>query len=253
MKTRYISRGNTAWALALAGGGLAWALLAQTPARAELIMKDDFEGKFDIDKWAPKDSWSIDGGVLNINRQAGDGNGADDFGYGVPVFTDFGLRLDFRLKSEPQASKMEILVRATEFRFYQLIITPANGFGRKNSARWYRREGDDRGTWKEYAEHRAELPITVTTDVWYSLGLLGEGFDFEAHVKERGSLDGLFISGWTDTDELHPEGTIGIHTNQGQNYEIDNVFLYDNPADLQGFLPVEAGGKAALAWATLKR
>ena len=216
-------------------------------------MKDDFEGKLSVDDWAPQDSWSIDSGILEINRVAGDGNGDDDFGYGMHVFTDFGLRFDFRLGSDPQASKMEILFRATEKHFYQLIITPANGFGRKNSARWYRREGDERATWKEYAEFRADLPFTLTTDVWYSLGLRGEGFDFEVHVKERGHLDALLVSAWTDVEGLHPEGTFGIHTNQGHNYEVDNFFLYDNPADLQGFLPVEPGGKAAVRWASLKR
>lgn len=227
---------------------------AGRPAVADLIMRDDFEEKkLDVDKWAPQDTWSVEDGVLNIQQVAGDGNGADDFGYGVDVFTDFGLRLDFRLKSEPQASKMELLFRATELSFYQLIITPANGFGRKNSARWYRREGDDRGTWKEYTEFRADLPITVSTDVWYSLGLLGTGFDFEAHIKERGSLDATLVSAWTEPEGLHAEGTFGIHTNQGHHYEIDNLFLYDNPADIQGFLPVEAGGKAAVKWAALKR
>jgi hypothetical protein len=239
--------------VSLAGISLACILATPTPAPAAVIMKDDFEGKLDVRKWAPQDSWSIDGGVLNIQRNAGDGNGDADFGYGVHEFTDFGLSLDFRLKSEPQASKMELLFRANELFFYQLIITPANGFGRKNSARWYRREGADRITWKEYPEFRAELPITVTTDVWYSLGLRGEGFDFEVHIKERGVLNAVLVSAWTDPKGLHPEGTLGIHTNQGQNYEIDNVALYDKPSDIQGFLPVEPGGKAAVRWATLKR
>ncbi|MDP6421118.1 MAG: hypothetical protein QF672_07285 [SAR202 cluster bacterium] len=232
---------------------LACALTLCHSAAAAVIMKDDFEGKLNADLWAPAISWNVDGGVLEILRDAGDGNGPDDFGYGVDVFTDFGLQMDFRLGSEPQASKIELLFRATEFAFYQLVITPANGFGRKNSARWYRREGEDRGTWKEYTEFRAELPITVTTDAWYSLGLRGNGFDFEVHIKERGALNAQLVSAWTDADGLHSEGTIGFHTNQGHNYKIDNVALYDNPADIQGFLPVEPLGKAALAWATLKR
>jgi len=239
---------------AVAGIAVACALAVCQAAVASLIMKEGFDtNALDVDRWAPQDSWVVDSGVLEINRVAGDGNGGEDFGYGKDEFTDFGLRLDFRLGTEPQVSKMELLFRATDFAFYQLMITPANGFGRKNSARWYRREGDDRATWKEYTEFRADFPITVTTDVWYSLGLLGDGFDFEVHIKERGSLDALLVSAWTDPDGLHAEGTIGFHTNQGHNYEVDNVFLYDSPRDLKGFLSVGPSGKAAVAWAALKR
>lgn len=241
-------------ALRIAMVAIVCALGVHQAAVAALIVSDDFEGKkLDPAKWAPQDTWDADNGVLKIQQIAGDGNGPGDFGYGVDAFTNFGLQLDFKLASEPQASKIEILFRATEFSFYQLIITPANGFGRKNSARWYKREGPDRATWNEYVDFRADLPFTVTTDVWYSLGLLGDRFDFELHLKERGAVNATLVSAWTEPKGLHPEGTFGIHTNQGHHYEIDNFFLYDNPNNIQGFLPVEAGGKAAVKWASLKR
>ena len=105
-------------------------------------------------------------------------------------FEDFGLRLDFYLFDNPQPSKMELLFRANEdLHFYQLIITPANGFGRPNSARWYKREGEDRGTWNEYIDFRDEFPIPIQTKVWYTLALLGDDSDFILYIKQQGELN----------------------------------------------------------------
>ena len=39
-----------------------------------------------------------------------------------------------------------------KYKFYQLIVTPADGVGKPNHVRWYVRDGEDRGTWKEYRE-----------------------------------------------------------------------------------------------------
>lgn len=228
-------------------------LLSQTSEGA-LLVKDDFEGARLEDKYwkGQEESWDVNKGHLEILRLGGDGNGEADFGYGVVEFEDFGLRLDFQLDIDPSPSKMELLFRANEdYHFYQLIITPSDGFGRPNSARWYKREGNDRGTWNEYRDHRAEFPFPVTTQEWYTLALLGDGNDFQLHIKKRGALKFSKVIEWSDPENLHPEGVLGIHTNQLQHYYIDNLYLYDKPGEIS--LSVEPAGKLATRWAELKK
>ncbi len=227
-------------------------LLCQTSG-AELLVADEFKGKLNNKYWKGQDeSWDIKNGKLEILRLGGDGNGPMDFGYGLIAFEDFGLRLDFQLLNDPAPSKMELLFRANEdYHFYQLIITPIDGFGRPNSARWYKREGNDRGTWNEYREHRAEFPFPVQTMSWYTLALLGDGKDFQFYIKEQGALVFEKVIEWSDPKNLHPKGVLGIHTNQLQHYYIDNLYLYDNPNGVN--LAVEPHGKLAVTWGDLKR
>ena len=227
-------------------------LLCQV-SNAELLVADDFKGKLKDKYWkGQKESWDIKNEHLEIHRVAGDGNGPQDFGYGIIEFENFGLRLDFYLFSDPQPSKMELLFRANEdLHFYQLIITPADGFGRPNSARWYKREGEDRGTWNEYIDFRDEFPIPIQTKVWYTLALLGKGSNFELYIKKQGELSFEKVSDLSDVKNLHPKGVLGFHTNQLQHYYVDNLFLYDRPNEVS--LAVEPHGKLAVAWAELKQ
>ncbi len=221
---------------------------------AELLVADDFKGKLKDKYWkGQKESWKIKNEHLEIHRVAGDGNGAEDFGYGVVEFENFGLRLDFYLFNDDDfPSKMEVLFRANQdLHFYQLIITPANGFGRPNSARWYKREGEDRGTWNEYRDFRAEFPFPIETKEWYTLGLLGKGSTFQLYVKKQGALVFQKVSEWTDPKDLHPKGVLGFHTNQLQHYYVDNVYLYDKADEVN--LAVEPAGKLAVTWAALKQ
>ncbi len=229
-------------------------LLVSQVGDAKLLVADDFEGKLKDKYWKGQDeSWDVNRGYLEIHRLAGDGNGEVDFGYGVVEFEDFGLRLDFYLfEDDDFPSKMEILFRANEdYHFYQLIVTPANGFGRPNSARWYKREGNDRGTWNEYRDFRAEFPIPIETKQWYTLGLLGKGSNFELYIKRQGELVFQKVSDMNDPKNLHPKGVLGFHTNQLQHYYIDNLYLYDNPNEVS--LSVEPQNKLAVTWASLKR
>jgi len=219
---------------------------------AKLLMSDTFEGKLNKSFWKGQDkSWKVSKGALEIERLEGDGNGAEDFGYGLIEFDNFGLQLDFNLSDDPFPSKMELLFRANELAFYQLIITPFNGIGRKNSARWYKREGDDRGTWNEYIELRAEIPFPIDTNSWYTLALLGKGFDFQLYMKKQGEVEFQKVSEWSDAKQLHQKGTLGFHTNQLQHFFIDNVILYDTPGEVN--LAVEPQGKLAVTWGRLKR
>ncbi len=221
---------------------------------AALLVADDFKGKLKDNYWKGQDeSWDIKDGKLEIHRVAGDGNGEVDFGYGLIEFEDFGLQLDFQLLDKPAPSKMELLFRANneDYHFYQLIITPIDGFGRPNSARWYKREGNDRGTWNEYRELRAEFPFPVETKIWYTLALLGNDNNFELYIKKQGSLVQEKVIEWTDPKNLHPKGVLGIHTNQLQHYYIDNLYLYDTPREVN--LAVEPHGKIAVTWGELKQ
>lgn len=221
---------------------------------AKLLVADDFSGKLNKKYWKGQEgSWKVKGGQLEIERLGGDGNAPEDYGYGLIEFEDFGLRLDFYLFDDDDfPSKMELLFRANEdYHFYQLIITPENGFGRPNSARWYKREGNDRGTWNEYRDFRAEFPFPVTTKEWYTLALLGDNNNFQLHIKRRGELIYEKVTEWSDDKNLHPKGVLGIHTNQLHHYYIDNLFLYDNPREVS--LAVEPEGKLAVTWANLKR
>ena len=87
--------------------------------------------------------------------------------------------------------------------------------------------------------------------MWYTLALLGAGNDFELHIKEQGELLYEKVVEWTDEKNLHPKGVLGIHTNQLHHYYIDNLFLYDNPREVN--LAVEPEGKLAVMWAALKQ
>ncbi len=221
---------------------------------AKLLVSDDFEGKLNDSYWIGQDeSWDVGRGRLEIHRIAGDGNGEVDFGYGKVEVEDFGLRLDFHLLNDDDfPSKMELLFRANvDYHFYQLIITPANGFGRPNSARWYKREGNDRGTWNEYREHRSEFPFEILTEEWYTLALLGDGNTFQLHIKRQAELVFQPVFEWSDPKNLHPKGVIGFHTNQLQHYYVDNLYLYDRPNELS--LAVEPHGKLSVTWAALKQ
>ena len=221
---------------------------------AKLLVADDFKGgKLNNKYWKGQDeSWDVKGGQLEIHRIGGDGNGAVDFGYGLIEFENFGLRLDFHLLVDPFPCKMELLFRANiDYHFYQLIITPSDGAGRPNSARWYKREGNDRGTWNEYRDFRAEFPIQVDSLMWYTLALLGNGNTFQLYIKKQGDLIFEKVTEWTDPKNLHPKGTLGIHTNQLQHYYVDNVYLYDSPGGIN--LAVEPQGKLAVTWANLKQ
>lgn len=238
--------------VAILCGLIICALLLCQISYAKLLVADDFKGKLKDKYWkGQKESWDIKKEHLEIHRVAGDGNGAEDFGYGVIEFEDFGLRFDFYLFSDPQPSKMELLFRANDLHFYQLIVTPSDGFGRPNSARWYKREGEDRGTWNEYIDFRDEFPIPIDTKTWYTLALLGNDNNFELYIKRQNELSFQKVSDLNDAKNLHPKGVLGFHTNQLQHYYIDNLFLYDNHREVS--LSVEPHGKLAVTWATLKQ
>ena len=98
---------------------------------------------------------------------------------------------------------------------------------------------------------RAEFPFPVTTKEWYTLALLGDDNNFQLHIKKQGELVYEKVTEWRDDKNLHPKGVLGIHTNQLQHYYIDNLFLYDNPREVN--LAVEPEGKLAVTWANLKR
>ena len=228
---------------------------------AKLLMLDDFaNGKINDSFWLKeggvKAVWKVDkfqdDNRLEIHRTKGDGSGPDEYGFGLVKFKDFGIQLDFYLLEDPFPPKIEILFRASpDMFFYQLIINPVNGAGKKNIARWYRREGEDRGTWKEYVEHRAKLPIPVETNAWYTLSILGRGSNFELYIKRKEEASDKKVFAWRDPKNLHPEGVMGIHTNQLQHYYVDNVKIYDKPTEVE--LNVESHDKLAVTWAELKR
>lgn len=229
-------------------------LLVSQVGHAKLLVADDFEGKLKDEYWKGRDeSWSIKNDKLEIHRNAELAADDVDFGYGIIEFEDFGLRLDFHLfEDDDFPSKMEILFRADiDYHFYQLIITPVNGFGRPNSARWYKREGNDRGTWNEYRDFRAEFPIPIQTKEWYTLGLLGKGSNFKLYIKKQGELVFQKVSDMNDPKNLHPKGVLGFHTSPLQHYYIDNLYLYDNPNEVS--LAVEPQNKLAITWASLKQ
>ena len=220
---------------------------------AELLVADDFEGKLKDKYWKGRaETWKVKADKLEIHRNGALAADEVDFGYGVIEFEDFGLRLDFYLFNDDDfPSKMELLFRANQdLHFYQLVITPVNGFGRPNSARWYKREGNDRGTWNEYRDFRSEFPFPIETKEWYTLALLGNANTFQLHVKKQGELMFQKVIEWTDPKNLHPKGVLGFHTNPLQHYYIDNLYLYDRPNEVS--LAVEPNGKLTITWANLK-
>ena len=229
---------------------------------ARPLVFDDFKGgKINNDFWdnkgGVKAAWKVNkfqgDNRLEVHRIAGDGNGADDFGFGLVKFKDFGIQLDFYLLEDPFPTKMEILFRASpDLFFYQLMINPVNGAGKKNIARWYRREGADAGTHKEYVEHRAKLPIPVETKAWYTLSILGKGPNFELYIKRTEDASSKKVYAWRDPKNLHPEGVMGFKTNgKLTHYYVDNVKIYDKPLEVE--LGVESHEKLAVTWAELKR
>ncbi len=123
---------------------------------------------------------------------------------------------------------------------------------KRNTARWYRREGTDPGTQKEYVEHRVTLPIQVETNAWYTLSILGKGSNFELYIKRTEDASSKRVYAWRDPKNLHPEGVMGFKTNgKLTHYYVDNVKIYDEP--LQVVLGVGPHEKLSVTWAELKR
>ena len=222
-------------------------------SHARLLMFDDFEGKLKKKYWIGQaETWKAKNGVLEIEQPKNDGNCPCDFGYGTVKAESFGLQFDFTLLQDEFASgsSMDLLFRANEFKFYQLIVTPADGVGRRNHARWYIRDGENRATWKEYRELRKEFPIEVLSKEWYTLSLQGKGGDFTLYIKKKADLLSIKVMEWKDPKNKHPKGVIGFHTNNLHHYKIDNMRLFDSPNEVN--LAVDARTKQTTFWAELK-
>ena len=144
-----------------------------------------------------------------------------------------------------------ILFRASQdFKFYQLYITPEDGIGTKNYARWYIRNGDA-NTWKELREIRTKLPFALISKQWYTLTLTGKSFKFELYLKKREKAISQKVMDWTDTESLHPKGTIGFIADNSRHYYIDNLRLFDTPNEVN--LAIEPTEKVAIFWGQVKR
>ena len=220
----------------------------------KLLMFDDFDGKLKKKFWiGQKETWKTKNGVLEINQPENVGNCPCDFGYGIIEAEAFSLQFDFRLLQDDfgSGSTMDLLFRAKEFKFYQLIVTPADGIGKRNHARWYIRDGEDRATWKEYRELRKEFPIEILSKQWYTLSLQGKGNKFTLYIKKKEDLPSTKVMEWKDEKNMHPKGVIGFHTNRLQHYQIDNMRLFDSPDEVN--LSVAAQSKQATFWAELKQ
>ena len=223
-------------------------------SHARLLMFDDFEGKLKKKYWVGQaETWKAKNGVLEIEQPKNDGNCPCDFGYGTVKAESVGLQFDFTLLQDEFASgsSMDLLFRANEFKFYQLIVTPADGVGKRNHARWYIRDGENRATWKEYRELRKEFPIEVLSKEWYTLSLQGKGGDFTLYIKKKADLLSIKVMEWKDPKNKHPKGVIGFHTNNLHHYKIDNMRLFDSPNEVN--LAVDARTKQTTFWAELKR
>ena len=230
-------------------------LLFAAVCESKLLMFDDFErGKLNKEHWthgaqALKIDWKIKGGKLEILPT---GVGWSYFGYGKVPFKNFGLQFDFQPLHDKFGNGcwVGLLFRASEdFKFYQLYVTPADGVGTKNYARWYVRTDEDRNTWKELRDLRTKLPFPVISKQWYTLMLTGRGFKFGLYLKKKEDKISKKVMDWTDQKSLHPEGTIGFISNLERHYYIDNLWLFDSPVDLG----VEPKEKITACWGRLKQ
>ncbi|MDP6594760.1 MAG: hypothetical protein QGI86_02520 [Candidatus Poribacteria bacterium] len=222
-------------------------------SHAKLLMFDDFEGKLKKKYWIGQDkTWKTKNGVLEIEQPINDGNCPCDFGYGTVETESFSLQFDFRLLQDDfkAGSSMDLLFRANEFKFYQLIVTPADGVGKTNHARWYIRDGENRATWKEYRELRKEFPIEVLSKEWYTLSLQGKVGSFTLYIRKKADLVSAKVIEWKDPKNKHPKGVIGFHTNRLQHYQIDNMRLFDSPNEVN--LAVDVRAKQTTFWAEIK-
>ena len=223
---------------------------------SKLVMFDDFEGKLNKKHWthgvqARKIDWKTKGGNLEILPT---GVGWSYFGYGKVAFKNFGLQLDFQPLHDEfgNGSWIGLLFRASEdFNFYQLYVTPEDGIGTKNYARWYVRNGEDKNTWEELRELRTKLPFPVISKQWYTLTLTGRGFKFELYLKKKKDAISTKVMAWTDPKSLHPEGTIGFISDLERHYYIDNLRLFDSPNEAN--LAIEPVGKVTTFWGRLKQ
>ena len=230
--------------------------LVSTVGESKLLLFDTFDGKLNKKNWshgikARKIDWKTKNGLLEILPT---GVGWSYFGYAKVEAKDFGLQFDFRpLQDEfGNGSWIGILFRASEdFNFYQLYVTPQDGMGTKNYARWYVRQGENQETWKELRELRTKLPFPVKSKEWYTLSLTGRGFKFELFLKRKEEVVSKKIMTWTDPKSLHAKGTIGFISDLERHYQIDNLRLFDSSNEVN--LSVQNKDKVAICWAYLKQ
>jgi len=232
--------------------------LLATVSESKLLMFDDFEeAKLNKKKWAHgvqanKISWKIKNGHLEVLPIGGGAGGAAAFGYGLVESENFGLQFDFQPLHDDfdNGSWTGILFRASkDFNFYQLYITPADGIGTKNYARWYIRNGGE-NTWKELKELRTKLPFDLISKQWYTLTLTGKIFNFQLYLKKREEAISQKVMDWTDTEGLHPKGTIGFIADNSRHYYVDNLRLFDAPKEVN--LSIEPIGKVSTIWGKVK-
>ncbi len=207
----------------------AFLTLLATVGESKLLMFDDFEeAKLNKKKWAHgvqanKISWKIKNGHLEVLPIGGGAGGAAAFGYGLVESENFGLQFDFQPLHDDfdNGSWTGILFRVSQdFNFYQLYITPADGIGTKNYARWY------------------------------TLTLTEKSFNFQLYLKKREEAISQKVMDWTNTEGLHPKGTIGFIADNSRHYYVDNLRLFDNPKEVN--LSIKPIGKVSTIWRQVK-
>ncbi|MBP95901.1 hypothetical protein CMK18_08100 [Candidatus Poribacteria bacterium] len=236
----------------------AFFFLLITISESELLMFDDFEeAKINRNNWthgvqANKISWKTKNGHLEILPIGGGAGGAAAFGYGLVEFEKFGLQFDFQPLHDDfgNGSWTGILFRASQdFKFYQLYITPEDGIGTKNYARWYIRNGEE-NTWKELRDLRTKLPFSLISKQWYTLTLTGKNFKFELYLKKKEDPISQKVMDWTDAKSVHRKGTIGFIADNSRHYYIDNLRLFDRPDEVN--LSIEPIDRITTFWGKLK-
>ncbi len=176
----------------------------------EVLFEDDFgKNNIDNDKWIPTGSWSLDGGILDVN--------GGEVGITVKKdFTDFDFIVDFNMVNPLWAANW--VVRAEDPNNCTLVQIVADD---RNQFWWFTRVG---GNYIVNDEDKLdnESGVHVELGKWYTIKIVAEDDRYDLYLGERGK--DLELS-CTWMDNTHDKGAIGFRAGGDEHCLYDNVLV----------------------------
>ena len=207
--------------------------VSSTLCVGDVLFEEDFEGGvIDESKWIPTATWSLDGGVLDVN-------GGE---VGITVrndFTDFEFSVDFNMVDPLFAANF--VVRAEDPDNCTLVQFVADD---RNELWWFTKVD---GGYIVNAEDQLanESGVHPQLGKWYTTKIVAEGGRYELYLGEQGKELGLACT-WED--DTHGEGGVGFRAGGGEHCLYDNVLV----TTIESTTAVNPDNALPITWGKLK-